>query len=153
MAVSYKLAALDAQIQGISYRLYGLDARAGAKRYQLADLDATVGAPFEVTLGANAFFNPFDVAVLTASSLSVPDSWVFEQINALGGVVVTPTVTLSGSGGSRTYKCPGRFSEQVLYFRVTATLGTQTSVAEVVHTVGPHSGTFGPNGVGWEYHP
>lgn len=85
--------------------------------------------------------------------MSVPDSWVFAQIDGPGGNVIAPTVSLSGSGGTRTYRCPGRLVEQTLWFRVTATLGASTAVAEVKHTIAPHAGVFGAGGVGWRYHP
>lgn len=147
MAPAYALAAVDIQASGVSYALAGLDVVAGGAAYALAGLDVVAGDGFQVTLGPNPpRFDPFDIAALTASSLSVPNSWTFTQLSG-------PPVVLSGSGGSRTYRCPGRLVEQTLTFRVVATLGALTATAEVTHVVAPHAGIFGPDGVGWQYHP
>jgi hypothetical protein len=151
---TYDLAEFDAGVAGVTYDLALFNAICGGVNYQLAELGVDVGQDFQVSLGVNpATFDPFDIATLTASSVLVPDSWTFAQIDGFGGSVITPTVTLSGSGGTRTYKCPGRLSTQTLYFRVTATLGAATSVAEVRHTIAPHAGKFGAGGIGWDYHP
>ena len=151
---TYDLASVDAAISGVTYNLAALDVITGGLTYDLAALDVYAGSDFQVSLGPNPpRFDPFDIAVLTASSLIVPDTWTFAQIDSLGGSVITPTVTLTGSGGTRSYRCPGRLTEQTLFFRCTATKDSATSVAEVTHTVAPHAGVYGPNGVGWQYHP
>ncbi len=144
---TYDLAAFDAGISGLTYNLAALDVICGGTTYNLAALDVYAGTDFQVTLGSDPpRFDPFDIATLTASSLLVPDTWVFEQISG-------EPVLLSGSGGTRSYRCPGRLTELTLRFRVTATLNGTPSVAEVTHTIAPHAGVYGPGGVGWPHHP
>lgn len=150
---TYHLAAFDAGIDGVTFDLARFDVVGGGVTYHLAELGVEVGQVFEVSLGANQSFGPFDTAVLTASSVIIPDSWVFAQIDGFGGAVIAPTVTLTGSGGTRSYQCPGRLAMQELFFRVTAVKGSAVSVAEVKHTIAPHAGIFGPGGIGWQYHP
>lgn len=144
---TYNLAGIDAGIDGLKYNLAAVDVVCGGLTYDLAALDVYAGSDFAVTLGPNPpRFDPFDVATLTASALSVPDSWVFTQLSG-------KPVLLSGSDGTRSYRCPGRLAEQTLVFQVTATLGSDLATAEVTHTIAPHAGQFGPGGVGWQFHP
>lgn len=152
---TYHLAAFDAGIDGVTFDLARFDVVGGGVTYHLAELGVEVGQDFQVSLGpvSPPTFAPFDTAVLTASSVIVPDSWTFAQIDGFGGAVVTPTVALTGTGGTRSYRCPGRLFPLELFFRVTAAKGSATSVAEVKHTIAPHAGIFGPGGIGWQYHP
>lgn len=151
---TYDLAEFNVGTTGVTYDVAELNFVAGGVTYDLAGFDMEAGSSFAVTLGPNPpRFDPFAIAALTASSVIVPDSWVFQQIDGFGGAVVTPTVALTGTGGIRSYQCPGRLATQELFFRVTATKGSTVSVAEVKHTIAPHAGIFGPGGVGWQYHP
>lgn len=155
MAINYLLAGIDAEIGAVHYRLAAVDAISGGTSYLLGGLDAEAGQEYQVTLGENPpRFDPFDIAVLTASAYIVPESWLFQEISGFGGTVITPTVVLSGAAGQRFYRCPGRLTEQTKYFRVTATFaGGATDSAEVRHTIAPHAGDYGPGDIGRQYHP
>ena len=150
----YDLANIDAGAIGFPYDLSKFNAMAGATTYRLASFDGIGGERLEVTLGpvSPPRFDPFELATLTAASVIIPNSWTFEEIDGFGGSVVPPTVTLTGTGGQRTYRCPGLLFEQVRYFRVTVELDGAYGTAEVRHSVAPHAGRFSEGGIGRQYH-
>jgi hypothetical protein len=143
---TYRLAGLRTSSTGIKYRLSHIRASAGGVKYRFAKLRATSGDYLAVTLGPTnpPTVDPFTRVALTASSVLPADSWTFAQLSG-------PLVTMTGTGGSRTFKAPARLTASVLLFQVTATkAGYPNSVAQVTHTVAPHAGLYAPDGRGIE---
>lgn len=128
--------------------------------YQLAKYRVTFTAqpPLLITLGQEQHLDPFATCALQVfpqipgQNVYDAETYVFQQISALGGTVVPtsyPLVINPETPWTATFRCPALFTPTTLFFRVTVLRLGIVAVTELKCVVAAHAGfmTRGNRGI------